>query len=604
MAEIDLNNVPPPKMSIADANAILTAPGGPLEMQEEMIRGRKLRTWKNALPNMRVLFENTRAFPQLDYLVYSNPLRNEEVRLTYGGAFEQVCRLAHTLKYRFGVQKGDKVAIASRNNIEWILVWWATICIGAVIVPVNAWLLGPEMQYCVELAQCKLVFADDERVERLLQVADSLKKSGMEHLIVTKNDSEKAFPGVITWADVMATYPPFSKSSLPDVEIHPDDPSTILFTSGTTGRPKGALGTHRNYCTNLVNITVSGMRAFLRKGEPIPAPDPTLPKKVNLLTVPLFHVTGSHSILGVATAAGNKMIIMYKWSAEDALRLIQKHRVTNISGVPSMVWQLSEHPDVPKYDTSSLEGFFYGGAMSARELPLRFTGVFRKALPGQGYGMTETSSVAVMNAAEDYLRKPTSVGVGIPTNDVVLEDPETGERFTTPGRKGEVLIRGPNIVVGYYRNEEATKGAITPDGFMRTGDIGEMDDEGFIYIKDRIKEVVNRGGEKIFTIEVEEILYKHPAVMDAAVFGVPEKVLGEEVVAAVQVKPGFEKTTGDEIREHVRRHAAAFKVPIYVAVSTEPLLKNANGKVVKNELRKEVMPTIEKMRAVAGKSRL
>jgi long-chain acyl-CoA synthetase len=371
---------------------------------------------------------------------------------------------------------------------------------------------------------------------------------------------------------------------LPDPDLHPDDDATIFYTSGTTGKPKGALGTQRNIMTNLVSTGYAGARAMLRRGEPLPAPDPDAPQRSMLISVPFFHATGCHSILVPIYAAGGKLVIMHKWNAEEALRLIEEEKLQAFGGVPSMAWQVLESPDFATRDTSSVESVSYGGAPSAPDLVARIKQQFPKVQPGNGYGLTETSSITTTNSAEDYQHRPESAGPCVPVCDMKVVD-ENG-REVPRGQVGELWIKGPNVVKGYWNKPEATAAAIT-DGWLHSGDLVRMDEEGFVFILDRAKDMLIRGGENIYCVEVEGALYAHPAVMDAAVVAIPHKVLGEEVGAVVQIAPGKEATE-EELKAHVRKLLASFKVPIKIELRREPLPRNANGKIMKSELREDM----------------
>lgn len=569
-----------PVMSIDDAHTLLTtAPDSPFEMAEEVVRGVKLRVWKNAPASLRELFELGRAHGDLDYLVFENE------RVTYETHYRAVAKFAQDLVAR-GVGKGDRVAIVMRNYPEWSIAFWATVVIGAVTVPLNAWLTGPELEYGLADSGSKVAIVDGERAERVRDHLDALTQ--LEALIVVRPGGPLP-DGALLWDDIVAA--PGKLASLPDtplppVNIEPEDDATIFYTSGTTGKPKGALGTHRNILTNLISLGIAPSRAFLRRGETPPAPDPDAPKRAFLLSVPFFHATGCHSILVPNLAAGGKIVMMYKWDPEEALHLIETEKIAAFGGVPAMVWQVLESPNFDKYDLSSVESVSYGGAPSAPELVARIKQAFPKVSPGNGYGLTETSSVTTQNSAEDYQNRPSSAGPAVPVCDLKIVDTEDKE--VPIGEVGELLIRGPNVVKGYWNKPDATAEAIDADGWFRSGDLVRMDEEGFVYILDRAKDMLIRGGENIYCVEIEDVLYAHPDVMDAAVIGIPHKILGEEVGAVVQVIQGS-SVTEEALQGHVRAQLAAFKVPIKIEIRNEPLPRNANGKILKTQLREEFL---------------
>jgi long-chain acyl-CoA synthetase len=552
-------------LSIEAAIAALTAPGAPFEMEEREIRGLRLRVWKNAPPSLRAVLESTRAHGALTFLVY------EEDRLSYAEHYRRAAALAANLAGCFGIRKGDRVAIAMRNFPEWSIAFWAAAAAGAIVVPLNAWMTGPELQYCLADSGARLLIADNERIAR---IEPHLRE--LPPLMLLGARAAASLPaGALPLEDFMV-----GDAALPDVALDPEDDATIFYTSGTTGKPKGALGTHRNICTNLVSLAFARARTLLRRGEPLPAPG-TAPKTATLLSVPFFHATGCHSVLCAAAYGGNKIVLMRRWEPERAMQLIERERINSFGGVPAMAWQVLEHPAFGKYDLSSVESIGYGGAPAAPELVQRIKEKFPQVMAGNGYGLTETSSVTSQNVAEDYERKPDSAGLVVPVCDTRVVDAE--DRDVPVGSVGELWVRGPNVVKGYWNKPEATE-QIFGGGWLRTGDLVRFDEEGFLYILDRAKDMLIRGGENVYCVEVEDALYSHPAVMDAAVIGIPHRVLGEEVGAVVQVKPGAHVSEA-ELREHVARRLAAFKVPVRIELRREPLPRNANGKILKRDLR-------------------
>jgi long-chain acyl-CoA synthetase len=553
-------------LSVDEAVAALTAPGAPFEMEEKIIRGVRTRVWKNAPASLRAVFEASRGHGDQPFLVY------EDERLAYAEHYRRTAALARALVDRFGLGKGDRVAIAMRNFPEWSLAFWAVASIGAVVVPLNAWMTGAELDYCLRDSAARLLIADAERAERLTPYVAGLP---LEAVLVARAGRDLP-AGLLRLEDVVGN----AAASLPDAAIDPEDDATIFYTSGTTGKPKGALGTHRNICTNLVNLAFARGRTLLRRGEPLPAPG-AAPKTATLLSVPFFHATGCHSVLCASLYAGNKIVLMYRWEPERAMQLIERERINSFGGVPSMAWQVLEHPAFDRYDLSSVESIGYGGAPAAPELVARIKEKFPKVMPGNGYGLTETSSVTSQNSAEDYQRKPDSAGLIVPVCDVRVVD--AAGRDVPAGAVGELWIKGPNVVKGYWNQPEATAASYT-EGWLHSGDLVRIDTEGFLYILDRVKDMLIRGGENIYCVEVEDALYSHPAVMDAAVIGIPHRVLGEEVGAVVQLTPGTQLGE-EELKRHVAARLAAFKVPVRIALRHEPLPRNANGKILKQELR-------------------
>jgi long-chain acyl-CoA synthetase len=554
--------------TIADVTRELTAVGSPLELETQIIRGVPTLTWKALPQTVPQVLKHLESFAERDYLVY------EGDRLTYAQTLDRIRALASHLQEVCGVAKGDRVALAMRNYPEWVIGFWATLSIGAIIVPLNAWWKSQELGYGLADSGSRVLLCDAERAQLL---AAELGKSAVQHALVARSAEElpapfRSFEAALTQH---AGRVPLS------LDIHPDDDATIFYTSGTTGQPKGALGTHRNLLANIGSTLFARARALAR-GTRSSLP-PTV-QASGLLSVPLFHVTGCHSALVAASFNGNKIVMIHKWNPEHALELIEREQLTQFGGVPSMVWQVLESPDFKRRDTSSIAAVSYGGAPAASELVKRIKEAFPRSVASNGYGLTETSALAISNIGLDYERKPDSVGVPVATCEVKLVDADGGE--LPSGSVGELWIKGPNVVKGYWGKPEATAQAFT-DGWLHTGDVARVDEEGFVYILDRAKDMLIRGGENVYCVEVEDVLYSHPAVMDAAVIGVPHRVLGEEVGAIVQIAPGAH-VTAEELRAFAGQRLANFKVPTHFEMRSEPLPRNANGKIMKRELKREL----------------
>ena len=566
-----------PAMSVAQTHALLTMPGSKLEMDEVVIRGVKTRVWKAAPPSLREVVEAGRLFKDRTFLVY------EADRATFETFYRATIAFAEELQKR-GVQKGDRVALIMRNLPEWPVVFYGAAIIGAIVTPLNAWWTGPELEYGLVDSGTRIAIVDAERLERIAE--HLVNCPDLERVYVSRYDDELPHPIVTRLEDVLGKVNDWGKlpdRKMPDVAIAPDDDATILYTSGTTGRPKGALGTHRNMISNIFASGCAAARAFLRRGEKPPEADPlTAPQRSVLLSVPFFHATGCFAVLTPTLITGGKIVLMRKWDPEQAMQLIEREKLNSAGGVPTIAWQLIEHPARPKYDLSSLEQVSYGGAPSAPELVRKIVEAFPKSQPGNGWGMTETSATCTSHLGEDYELRPSSCGPPPPVCDLKIVGPN--DETLAPGEVGELWARGPNIVKGYWNKPEATADTFV-DGWVKTGDLARLDEEGFCFIIDRAKDMLIRGGENIYCIEVENVLYEHPAVMDAAIVAVPHKTLGEEPGAVVHLKPGMH-TTEQELRSFVAGKLAAFKVPVKVVFWPETLPRNANGKILKSELKK------------------
>ncbi|MEW5688462.1 MAG: class I adenylate-forming enzyme family protein [Pseudomonadota bacterium] len=568
-----------PVMSVADAHARLTGPGSPFEIEEKVIRGVPTRTWKNAPPTLRDVFVNGMRFKDREFLVYEND------RATFDSFGRATIALAHRL-IADGVRKGDRVAVIMRNLPEWPVAFWAGQLVGAIVTPLNAWWTGAELEYGLADSGTKVAFVDDERLERIAEFLDKLPS--LEKVYVTRHAAGDLPARTERLEDVIGvvnSWGGLPERAMPDVPLEPEDDATILYTSGTTGKPKGALGTHRNMTSNVAAGGISAARNFLRAGEPLPELDATkLPQRVALLVVPMFHATGLSSTMGPTLNSGGKLVLMRRWDAEPAMKLIQDEKVSSTGGVPTIAWQLIEHPARAKYDLSSLLSVAYGGAPSAPELVRKIAETFPGSQPGNGWGMTETTATFTSHLGKDYENRPDSAGPAAPVGEMHVRDPADGKTILPVGSVGELWVKGPQVVKLYWNKPEATAETFQ-DGWLRTGDLARIDEEGFLFIIDRAKDMLIRGGENIYCVEVENVLYDHPDVMDAAIVGIPHKTLGEEPGAVVHLKPGGTATEA-ELRAFVRERLAAFKVPVKVAFWPETLPRNANGKILKTELKK------------------
>lgn len=551
-------------LSYDEAIARITAPGERFELAEIGIRGVPTKVFKQAPGTLREIFDSARGRGAATFLVY------EDERWSFAAVMEQVDALAAALVGTYGVGRGDRVAIGMRNFPEWVMSFAAITSIGAISVSLNAWWTKDELAYALEDSGTKVLIAD---AQRAALAAAGGGRPGMRTLVVR---TDEVPVGADRWEDVVKPGAP-----MPDLAPAPDDDATILYTSGTTGHPKGAVSTHRAVVQALMGFACrAAIDRARRPDQPAPSAAP-----VFILIVPLFHVTGAVPVMLSCFANGLELVMMYKWDSERALQLIEREKVTNFVGVPTQSWDLLENPHFADYDTSSLLAVGGGGAPAPPELVKRVASSFRRGGPNIGYGMTETNAYGPGNSGPDYLSHPTSTGRATPILDIEVRDLDG--RRVPPGERGEIWFKGPHLIRGYWGRPEETAETIV-DGWLRTGDIGRIDDEGFVYVEDRAKDMVLRGGENVYSAEVEAAIYEHPGVYEAAVFGIPHERLGEEVAAVVYARPGFDLTER-ELKDHVAERLAAFKVPSRITIVGAQLPRNAAGKILKRQLRDEMI---------------
>jgi long-chain acyl-CoA synthetase len=553
-------------MSLAQAHARLTRPGAPFETVEAVIGGVLMRVWKHVPATAAEAFATARTFGPREFLVLGDE------RVTYDGFVRAVLALSAHLTAR-GLQKGDRVALVMRNLPEWPVVFLAALLAGAIAVPLNAWWTGTELAYGILDSGARFIFADAERLSRIADLPP-----GVAHVFVARAANPP--PGVTVLEDVIGAppgWPDLPDGAMPDVPLSPEDDATIFYTSGTSGAPKGALGTHRSLTTNIFAAPFSAARNAMRSGQA--QPDPSSPQRVTLLAVPLFHVVGSLSVMLPSMAVGGKLVLMHQFEPEAALSLIEREKVTVTGGVPAIMLAMLDHPRLPDFDLSSLRLATYGGAPPPLDLPARIAAAFANATSGHGWGMTETSATCTTHSGRDYALRPESCGPALPVSRIkVVVD----GRAAAPGEVGELWAFGPNVVKGYWNRPEATA-AQFQDGWVKTGDLAGIDAEGFCTIVDRATDMVIRGGANIYCSEVEAILARHPAVADAALVGLPDAVLGEVPAALVQVRGPVSPET---LQAFAGRYLAAYKVPVRILVSPDPLPRNAGGKLVRRDLAK------------------
>jgi long-chain acyl-CoA synthetase len=554
-------------MSYDEACAEVTAPGRFFELEVESIADVDYRVFKNGPSTLAQLFAGARD-DESTFLVY------EEERWSFKETAQHIDSLAHALVHIYAIKKGDRIGIALRNLPEWIVAFAAILSVGAVSVSFNAWWTESELEYALGDSGSTVLFVDGERLRHAQGPASRRKVP----LIGVRIAADEAIPSnVRRYEDVVTLGEP-----MPEVEIFPHDDATILYTSGTTGFPKGAVSTHRAVTQALMAFWARTAIQTARRGPSEGIRGADAPPQCFILVVPLFHVTGCVPVMLSCFGLKMKLVMMYRWDPEVALRLIEAERVTAFVGVPTQSWDMLESPAFSKYDTSSLATIGGGGAPAPVKLVERVENAFARGRPNIGYGMTETNAFGPGNTGDDYVSHPSSTGrATFPTLDVDIRDEYSGP--VPVGSRGEIWMKGPNLFRGYWNKPDATAEVLV-DGWLATGALGRIDVDGFLYIEDRAKDMVIRAGENVYCAEVESAIYEHPGIYEAAVFGVPHERLGEEVACVINRRPDS-RFDALELQQFLAGKLSAFKIPSRIAFSDDRLPRNPSGKVLKRELR-------------------
>jgi len=540
-----------------------TAPGQMFEINTVDVRGVPTLNFALAPPSLREVWLGAAQFGEREYLIY------QDDRISYAQAHKYTAAIANWLQQQ-GVEPGDRVAIAMRNYPEWMLAYWAITSMGAVVVGMNAWWVPQEMHYALTDSEPKILIGDRERLQRF----EEIRADFPELKVVAVRPDQDTSIAATDWQELIDTEP-----TLPEVAIDADSDACIFYTSGTTGKPKGAQLTHRGCVANIMNLAfinaVQPAAVARSKGAEPPAPDPDK-QLCALVATPLFHVTANNCVAHLITMAGGKLVHMYKWDAADALRIIEQERVTIFSAVPMMSREMLLHPDFATRDTTSLQSIGGGGAALQPDLVKKLEEGTANARAGTGYGMTETCGIIAAVSADFFVDRPASVGRAMPTFEVKCVDSDGN---TLPmGERGELWVRGAPVIKGYLNRPDAIV-----DGWLETGDIAYIDEDGFIFLVDRLKDMVLRGGENVYCAEVENVIFSHDAVAECVVIAVPDERLGEEVGAAIYLKEGA-SVDAAALREHCKELLSVYKVPRYIWFVPQPLPRNANGKFVKREV--------------------
>ena len=539
----------------------LSGEGEDYELVEGTVFGRPCRLFKNGPKTLRELYEQN--LSDETFIVYENE------RLSYRQTYDMASRVAQMMISEYGITSGDRVAISMRNFPEWIIAFCATTSIGGIAVAMNSLWNPEEMAYGLNDSGAKLLFADEERLQRLRQVKTTIDTK----VIAVRAESETEYP------DLNKLLDNYKSTQMPSALPQPEDIATLLYTSGSTGHPKGVASCHLNITTALLGWELDGQAGMMvNKLEP-----PILDHQpATLLAVPLFHATGSHAVFLQSYRHQRKIVSMYKWEPAAAAELIEKEKITSFIAPAAMTGDLVQEALRTNKDLSSLASVGGGGAPRAPEQVKNIHDSFEKAMPGTGWGMTETNAIGTGIGGQDYLDHPASSGRCSIVNElqVIGEKGETLE----PMNRGELLIRGSTIFQGYWNKPEANAEVFTSDGWMKTGDVAYIDEEGYLYIVDRIKDLVIRGGENIGCGEVEAALLEHPDVLEASVYAVPDERLGEEVGATYY---SSEELQEEDLRKFMADRLAKFKIPRYLWGQRNALPRTASGKILKREIREE-----------------
>ncbi|HZJ28217.1 MAG TPA: class I adenylate-forming enzyme family protein [Acidimicrobiia bacterium] len=554
MADVPIG-VPP---RLAEIEAELLAPGGAFELVEADVAGERMSAFAKRIHDLREVLVSSAGFGEAEYLIFDDG--TDLRRFTYAEHAQLVASTAAVLRDDYGVGPGHRVALLGANSPEWIVAFWATVSLGAIGVGLNGWWTGPEIRYGLVDSEPTVLVADERRLARL-------------------DGEDPGVPTIVIERDFDAIWRARPGVDLPDQPIAEDDPAIVLYTSGTTGRPKGAINTHRNVGALLGLNFFHGLRMMMFN-----PPDEGAPPTTQLVTSPLFHVSGLHNAAIAFAASGIRSVwTTGRFDPEAVCTLIERERITGWSFTTALLHRFANHPGLADHDLTSLRTIGGGGSPLSRELQRQT----REALPwiapslGLGYGQTECAALATLNSGEELVAFPDSVGRPLPTVEIEVRDADG--RALADGAEGEICVRGPMVMPGYWRRPDASAEVLAPVGWLRTGDIGRMEG-GRLYLASRKRDLILRGGENVYPVEIEQRLELHPAIAESAVIGVDHPELGQEVKAVVVACPGAAGLDFDELARWVAEELAYFKVPVHWEQRTDPLPRNASGKVVKHAL--------------------
>lgn len=546
----------------------LVADGGPFAMETETVLGAPVTVFRERTRSLRELLAASAAHGDREYLVQGDR------RIGFAAHHRAAASVAAALRDRYGIGKGDRVAIFAANRPEWIVTWWATVSLGAIAVGLNGWWVEDELRFALEDCRPKLLVGD---AKRLARVGDAKR-------LARAGDAPLAMPVVGMEGDFAALERHDAGAALPDTPIGEDDPACILYTSGTTGRPKGAVHTHRNIIALHRLYTFHGVRAMLiaAKEGSLPASPP--PPACQLMTTPLFHLSGLYTGAVTLLASGVKTVWTEgRFDPLEVLRLIEREQVTGWGPMGTMFHRVANHPDLSRFDLSSLRQLGSGGAPVPVSMQERMRTVFpnARASTSLGYGLTEATGMATLHFGRELEARPTSVGRALPTVAIEIRDPEG--RAVPDGEEGEICLQSPLVMKEYWERPDATREVLGAGRWLRTGDVGRLED-GYLHVNSRARDLILRGSENVYPAEIEQRLEAHPEVEEAAVVGADHDELGQEVMAIVVPKPGAQPSPADLAR-FVGETLAYYKVPSRWELRADPLPRNATGKVLKALLR-------------------
>lgn len=560
------------KQDYDSAISQLTQKGSPFETERIEINKVAYTVYCNAPKTLTDIYDQARQFEDKEFVVF------EGERWSFNALFDHAASLGHHLVNNYQIEKGDRVAIAMRNYPEWMSAYIAITSVGGVAVLLNSWGAQPELEFALEDSGTKLVFCDQVRFDL---VSDFAEKANIPAIVARPEIAE-----LPNYATAMSSLE--GEHDMPSSDISTNDFAMMMYTSGTTGKPKGAPSCHRAVCQAISNFECTGSASAMINPKAINAMIEKGFEPAQILAVPLFHVSGLHAIFLGALKAGRKIVMMYKWDAQKALMYVEQEHITMMSAAPAMLLEFLEHPDFDQTDTRSLAGIGGGGSATTPHTAQLMCTKIPDSYPGTGWGLTETNAAGASLSGEPFHHKPKSSGFLHPT--VELRVIGSKGEILPQNQSGELWVKSPTTISGYWNRPDADAKDFN-NGWFNSGDIGYLDDEGYLFLSDRAKDMVIRGGENIYPAEIESAISNHDAALEVAAFGLPDPKMGEQLAVAVVRRDGSNITEAD-IRAFAAEQLAKFKVPTQVWIRDERLPRNAAGKILKNQLRDLYAPQV------------